>query len=148
MSIKQAAKKGENTMLKAKDVMTKDVIRVRKETPIYEAMELLLKNEITGMPVVADDMSLVGIITEKDCLRLFYADEDEKNKTVGHFMTQPAVYYNEDDSLQSVCDFMMINYFRRIPVTSKNGQVVGILSRPDVIAHIVQLRRDEKVHAG
>lgn len=135
-------------MLKAKDIMTKEVISVRKETPIYEAMELLLQHQITGMPVVDDDMSLVGIITEKDCLRLFHADEDEKNKTVGHFMTQPAVHYNEDDSLQKVCDFMIINYFRRIPVTSKERHVVGILSRPDVIAHIVQLRRDEKVHAG
>ena len=84
-------------MLKAKDVMTKDVISVKKETPIYEAMELLVKNEITGMPVVDDDMTLVGVVTEKDCLRLFYADEDEKNKTVRHFMTQPAVQYNEND---------------------------------------------------
>jgi CBS domain-containing protein len=135
-------------MLKAKDIMTKEVISVRKDTPIYEAMELLLQHQITGMPVVDDDISLVGVITEKDCLRLFHADEDEKNKTVGHFMTQPAVHYNEDDSLQKVCDFMIINYFRRIPVTSKDGHVVGILSRPDVIAHIVQLRRDEKVHVG
>jgi CBS domain-containing protein len=134
-------------MPKAKDIMTKEVISVRKDTPIYEAMELLLQHQITGMPVVDDDMSLVGIITEKDCLRLFHADEEEKNKTVGHFMTQPAVHYNEDDSLQKVCDFMIINYFRRIPVTSKEGRVVGILSRPDVIAHIVQLRHDEKIHA-
>ena len=132
-------------MLKAKDVMTKDVISVKKETPIYEAMELLVKNEITGMPVVDDDMTLVGVVTEKDCLRLFYADEDEKNKTVRHFMTQPAVHYNENDSLQSICDFMMINYFRRVPITSKEGKVVGILSRPDVIAHILQLRRGEKL---
>ena len=132
-------------MLKAKDVMTKDVISVKKETPIYEAMELLVKNEITGMPVVDDDMTLVGVVTEKDCLRLFYADEDEKNKTVRHFMTQPAVHYNENDSLQSICDFMMINYFRRVPITSKEGKVVGILSRSDIIVHILQLRRDEKL---
>jgi len=132
-------------MLKAKDIMTKDVISVKKETPIYEAMELLIKNEITGMPVVGDDMTLVGVITEKDCIRLFYADEDEKSKTVRHFMTQPAVHYNENDSLQSICDFMMINYFRRVPVTSKKGKVVGVLSRPDIIAHILQLRRDEKL---
>jgi CBS domain-containing protein len=134
-------------MLKAKDIMTKEVVSVRKDTPIYEAMELLLQHQITGMPVVDNDMSLVGVITEKDCLRLFYADEEEKDKTVGHFMTQPAVHYNENDNLQSVCDFMIINYFRRVPVTSKNGQVVGILSRPDVISHIVELRRNEKIHA-
>jgi len=128
--------------------MTKDVISVKRETPIYQAVEVLLKNEITGMPVVEDDMTLSGVITEKDCLRLFYADEDEKNKTVEYFMTRPAVYYKEDDSLQTICDFMMINYFRRVPVISKEGKVVGIVSRPDVLNHILKLRRDEIARTG
>ena len=130
-------------MLKAKNIMTTNVVSVKKETPIYEAMALLLSNEITGMPVVDDDMNLVGIITEKDCLRLFYDEEDEKHKTVRYFMTQPAIHYNENDSLQTICDFMMINYFRRVPVTSKEGKVVGILSRPDVIQNILDQRHDE-----
>ena len=132
-------------MLKVKDVMTKDVISVKKDTPIYEAMEIMRKKDITGMPVIEDDMTLVGVITEKDVLRLFYADGDEKNQTVAFFMTRPAVSYRENENLRSVCDFMMINYFRRVPITSKEGKVVGILSRPDIIAHILQLRRDEKL---
>jgi len=135
-------------MLKAKDIMTTNVVSVTKETPIYEAMELLIENEITGMPVVDDEMNLIGVITEKDCLRLFYGDEEEKNKTVRHFMTQPAVHYNENDSLRTICDFMMINYFRRIPVTTKKGKVVGILSRPDVIKYILDQRPVAKTHAG
>ena len=60
-------------MFKAKNIMTKEVISVKKDTPIYEAVELLAKNEVTGIPVVKDDMTLVGILTEKDVLRLFYA---------------------------------------------------------------------------
>ncbi len=135
-------------MLKAKEIMTTNVVSVTKDTPIYEAMELLIKHEITGMPVVDDDMTLVGVISEKDCLRLFYADEEEKNQTVQHFMTQPAVYYHENDSLKTVCDFMMINYFRRVPVASRNGKLVGILSRPDVIKHILKQRPVEKVNTG
>ncbi len=135
-------------MPKAKEIMTTDVVSVTRETPIYEAMELLINNEITGMPVVDEDMSLVGIITEKDCLRLFHADEDEKNETVQHFMTQPAVHYKENDSLKTVCDFMMINYFRRVPVTTKKGKVVGILSRPDVINYLLQQRREERAHTA
>ena len=128
-------------MLRAKDIMTEDIISVRKDTPVYEAVELMAKHGISGMPVVEDDMTLVGILTEKDVLRLFYADEAEKNKTVEDFMTRPAVHYNENDSLRTICDFMMINYFRRVPVTSKGGKVVGIISRPDVIEHILQLKR-------
>lgn len=135
-------------MLKIKDIMTKDVISVKRQTLIYQAVEILLKNEITGMPVIEDDMTLSGIITEKDCIRLFYADEDEKNKTVEYFMTRPAVYYKEDDSLQTICDFMMINYFRRVPVISKEGKVVGIVSRPDMLKYILKLRRDEIARTG
>ncbi len=128
-------------MLKAKNIMTKDVITVRTDTSIFDAIELLVKNKITGMPVVKEDMTLVGILTEKDALRLFYSLEDDKHKTVEDFMTRPAVHYNENESLQAICDFMMINYFRRVPVTSKKGKVVGIISRPDVIEYILQLRR-------
>lgn len=128
-------------MPEIKDVMTKDVISVKKETPIYEAMELMRKNDITGMPVIKDDMTLVGVITEKDVLRLFYAEEDEKNQTVDFFMTRPAVSYRENESLRSVCDFMMINYFRRVPVVSKRGKLVGIISRPDIIDYILKQRR-------
>jgi len=51
-------------------------------------------------------------------------------------MTQPAACYKDDDSLKSIIDFMLINYFRRAPGVSKDGKVVGIISRPDVLAHI------------
>jgi len=132
-------------MLKIKDVMTKSVISVKRETPIYEAMEIMRKKDITGMPVVEDDMTLVGVITEKDVLRLFYAEEDEKNETVGFFMTRPAVSYRENENLRSVCDFMMINYFRRVPVVSKQGKLVGIISRPDIIDYILEQRQQNAV---
>ena len=127
-------------MLKVEDVMIRDVISVKQDTPIYEAMVLMRKHDITGMPVIDDDMTLVGVITEKDVLRLFCGDEEDNNKTVGFFMTRPAVSYRENESLQSVCDFMMVNYFRRVPVVSKKGKLVGIISRPDIIDYIIEKR--------
>lgn len=130
-------------MIKAKDIMTKDIVSVKRDTPVYEAVKLMAENDITGMPVVEDDMTLLGVISEKDVLRLFYADEEEKNKPVEFFMTQPAACYDENDSLQKICDFMMINHFRRVPVISKEGKVVGIVSRPDLVKYILQLRRAE-----
>ena len=132
-------------MLTAKDIMKTDVIWVKKQTPIHEAGVLLIKNEITDMPVVEDDMTLVGIITEKDLLRLSYLNEYEKNKTVEDFMTQPAVHYRESESLKTICDFMMINYFREIPVTSVKNQMVGIISRQDILNYILQSRYTETV---
>ncbi len=128
-------------MLKAKDIMTEEVISVKKDTLIFEAVELLVKNSVTGIPVVEDDMTLVGILTEKDVLKLFYALKDAENKTVSDFMTQPAVHFNENESLLDICDCLMNNPFRRVPVTSK-GKVIGIISRPDFVEYILRLRRE------
>ncbi len=129
-------------MLKAKDIMTENVVSVKKDTPIYEALELLAKYNITGIPVVRDDMILVGVLSEKDVLRLFYAHEDEEEGTVNDFMTQPAVHFDKDESLLDICDCLTNNYFRRVPVTSE-GKLVGIISRKDVINYILQLRRKD-----
>ncbi|NIN35507.1 MAG: CBS domain-containing protein, partial [Gammaproteobacteria bacterium] len=82
-------------------------------------------------------MTLVGILTEKDVLRLFWAHEDQKNETVSSFMTQPAVHFDENDPLSSVCECLMSYFLRRIPVTS-NGKVVGIISRADMIGYILR----------
>ena len=124
-------------MLKAGDFMTKNVVSVKRNTPIFEALELLRKNDITGMPVIDEDMTLVGIITEKDVLKLFYTGGNYQDKTVDFFMTQPAVSFGVDESLESVCDFLMVKYFRRVPVVSAKGKLVGIISRPDIIDFII-----------
>ena len=134
-------------MLKAKDIMTKQVISVRKDAPVLEAVELLWKNDITGIPVVEDDMTLVGVLTEKDVLRLFYADEDLKNKTVSSFMTQPAVHFDEDETLPAVCECLMNYFLRRVPVTSE-GKVVGIISRSDMIGCILRRWQGNKIPAA
>jgi CBS domain-containing protein len=128
-------------MLSVGDFMTKNVISVTKDTPIYDALELLRKNDITGMPVLEDDMTLVGVITEKDALKLFFADGDDQNKTVEFFMTQPAVSFGMSESLESVCDVLMAKYFRRVPVVSTKGKLVGIISRPDIIEYIIMQRQ-------
>jgi len=126
-------------MLKAKDIMTENVVSVKKDTPIYEALEILAKYNITGIPVVREDMILVGVLSEKDVLRLFYAHEDEEEGTVNDFMTQPAVHFDEKESLLDICDCLTNNYFRRVPVTSE-GKLVGIISRKDIIDYILRLR--------
>ena len=128
-------------MLRAKDIMTENIISVRKDTPIYEAVELMVKHGISGMPVVEDDMTLVGILSEKDVIILVYGKEDDENKTVNDFMTQPAVHFDEDESLLDICDFLRKNIFRRVPITSKE-KLVGIISIKDILKYILELRRE------
>jgi len=128
-------------MLRAKDIMTENTISVRKDTPIYEAVELMVKHGISGMPVVEDDMTLIGILSEKDVIILLYGKEDDENKTDNDFMTQPVVHFDEDESLLDICDFLMKNIFRRVPITSKE-KLVGIISIKDILEYILELRRE------
>lgn len=128
-------------ILTPKSIMTRDVITVRTDTPIYEALELIVKHNISGLPVVEDDMTLLGILSEKDTLSLFYACDDDREKTVSDFMTQPPLYFDENESLLDVCDFLSKNVFRRVPITSK-GKLVGIVAIRDVIEYILQMRRE------
>jgi CBS domain-containing protein len=69
-------------MLEAKDIMTKNVVCIKKNIPVVDAIRLMSKNNITGIPVVEDDMTLVGILSEQYVLRLFHTYEDEKDRTV------------------------------------------------------------------
>ena len=129
-------------MLKAKEIMTKDLITAKVDTPIYDVLELIAKHGISGMPVVEDDMTLVGIVSEKDVLSLFYDHEDVSEKTVDDFMTQPPLFFDADESLLDVCDFLAKNVFRRLPITS-GGKLVGIISIRDLVEYILQQFREE-----
>jgi CBS domain-containing protein len=126
-------------MLRAKEIMTRKTISVKPNTPIYEALKLAVEHGISGMPVVKDDMTLTAILSEKDLIRLFYDKDEAQNKTVSEFMTQPAVHFEEDESLVDICDFLIKNIFRRVPITS-NGKLVGIISIRDILAYVLELR--------
>jgi len=123
----------------AKDIMTQNVIFVKKETPIFEAVELMVKRNITGLPVVDENMTLVAILSEKDVLRLLFENENSENLTVNDFMTQPAIFFDENESFDDICQCLSENYFRRVPVTTK-GKLVGIISRSDIIREILKKR--------
>jgi CBS domain-containing protein len=127
-------------MVTAKDIMTTDIITVKKDIPVYEAIEQMLENQVAGIPVVADDMSLLGIITEKDILKLYKVPAEGLVKTVEDFMTSPAVQFEQDENLQELCLCLIENDFRRVPVTA-DGKVIGVISRPDVARHILELSR-------
>jgi CBS domain-containing protein len=125
-------------MLEAKDIMTRNVVCIKKNIPVVDAIRLMSKNNITGIPVVEDDMTLIGIISEQDVLRLFHTYDDEKDRTVNDFMTQPAIHFEEKERLLDICYCLRDNSIRRVPVTS-NGKVVGVISRSDILKCILQL---------
>jgi len=125
-------------MHKAKDIMSRKVICIKGESPVIDAIRVMSEHNITGIPVIEDDMTLVGIISEQDVLRLFHTYEDEKDRTVNDFMTQPAIHFEEEESLLDVCYCLRDNSIRRVPVTL-NGKVTGIISRSDILKCILSL---------
>ena len=133
-------------MLEAKDIMTKQVICIRKDTPIFEAIRIMADKNITGIPVIEDDRTLVGMLSEQDVMRLFHTYEDEKDRTVNDFMTQPAIHFEENEPLLDVCYCLRDNNIRRVPVTS-NGKVTGVISRSDILKCIIKQAEERNLQA-
>ena len=125
-------------MLSAEEIMTQDVITVKEDTPIHEAMEIMLKEQVSGLPVVFDDMSLAGVLSEKDVVSLLYDKESLKTNKVRYFMTEHTISFDIDDNLIDICDFLAKGLVRRVPITSK-GKLVGIVSVADIMKYSLTL---------
>ena len=142
-------------MFEAETIMKTDVFTVKRQMPIYEAIELLVENQITGLPVVNDDMTLAGIVSEKDVLSLLSNLDDlmvipdlkDSVATVEDFMTQEVVSFDKNDDLLDICECLIDNNFRRVPITS-GGKVVGIISRRDVVGFVLKMRDKDKSEAA
>ncbi|MCX5644717.1 MAG: CBS domain-containing protein [Phycisphaerae bacterium] len=136
-------------MITAKQLMNTSIITIGKDEDIYEAMRLMALNNITGLPVVDDEGTLVGIVTEKDilvllCNRLEDAGMDHAVGTVGQFMTRHVVCFHPEDSLSDIAECLSTNNFRRVPILDK-GKLLGIISRRDVIRYIRDLQQQDEV---
>jgi len=132
----------------AADYMVTNLITLRENMNVYFAIGLLLKNNISGAPVVDKNNNLIGILSEKDCLRIF-ADISYKNMpvsktiilgrgTVEEFMTKSVSTVDSNTDLFQVAETFLQNNFRRIPVL-KNNKLVGQISRRDVLKAIKDL---------
>jgi CBS domain-containing protein len=118
--------------------MSCGLLTVRRNSPIYTAMDMIATGDITGLPVVDDAMKLVGIVSEKDIINLL-CDPNAKAGLVQDCMTRDVVSFDWDDSLFEVCHCLINNNFRRIPILDK-GKLTGIISRRDIIIYIMQNR--------
>jgi CBS domain-containing protein len=130
-------------MATARTIMTTDVLYVTKDTDIYEAIQFMIDGNVTGLPVVDKDHKLVGIVTEKDVLRLLYNAEDGPG-TVERFMSPDVVSFDQDDDLRDVVARFQGSHFRRVPILN-DGRLVGIVSRKDIIRYI---RKQQPAEAG
>ena len=146
-------------MLKAKDIMTKEVITVKPETTIEELARLLMKQQISGAPVVDDKGKIVGIVTENDLisknsrlhiptiLRLFDAyiplgtskmESDIRKmaaSTVEDICTKEIITVDEEASVEYIATIMTEKRIHILPVV-REGKLVGIIGKKDLIKGI------------
>jgi CBS domain-containing protein len=150
--------------MKVRELMSSPPIFVKRDTSVARIAQLLIDNRISGVPVVDDDMQVVGIVTEAD---LFLKEEqvpfslvrattllskwappesleeirlDVERSTAAEVMTANVICADVEDKVADVARNMVQNDVKRIPVL-ENGRLAGMLTRYDVIRQMAR-RRD------
>jgi CBS domain-containing protein len=124
-------------MLKARDVMNRNVVTINPEATLSDTIKLLLERKISGLPVLDSAGNLVGIISEKDILNFAFSGNIPQTK-VKEAMTQKVVSFPPDTDVDKILLAISENKFRRVPIV-ENGKLVGIISRRDIIKIILSL---------
>ena len=125
-------------MVLVQDVMTRDTISVPQDASIDVAIDLMVENNISGVPVVDEEHSLVGLITEYDVLQLYgkyHGEHATRFYSCRKFMTTEIHTIREEASLDVAAKIFQSASLRRLLVLS-GKKLVGILSRRDVVRSI------------
>lgn len=118
----------------AKDIMASSLVTLRPQMDVFEAIGLLLKHRISGAPVMTEDRRLVGIFSEKCCMRVLVdAAYDQLPSTeVFAFMDVNVLTITEDTDLLAIAQIFRDKPYRRLPVL-RGDVLVGQVSRRDVL---------------
>jgi CBS domain-containing protein len=125
--------------------MTSPVITVAPKASVEEALELMLRHHVSGLPVVDGRGRLQGLITEYDVLQLFDRPEEEysPDESCDRFMTTKLVTVQDTTSLEEATGLLLKSNVRRLLVLA-NEKLIGVLARRDVARCI----RDERLIRG
>lgn len=140
------------------DVMSRNPITVKPETPLQEVVQILAERRISGLPVVDQSGKLIGVVSETDLMwqetgatppayimlldSVIYLENPARyerdlhkalGQTAGEVMSRDPVTTNPDQPLQEAARLMHERSVHRLPVLDSNGHVVGILTRGDIV---------------
>jgi CBS domain-containing protein len=139
--------------MKAKEVMTTYVHKVKPEDKVSKAVYLICRHNIAGLPVVDDQDKVVGVISEKDILKAMYPDyaqfhqdpisamdfekmeenfRDVNSMKVKEVMSAPPITATPDTPILKIGSLMILKRIRRVPIVDKEGKLLGIISEGDV----------------
>ena len=119
--------------------MTTRVVTVRPDTSYREIATTLRAHRVSGLPVVDAEGLVVGVVSETDLL----TKRATAGRTAGDLMTRPAVTASPDELVSSVARLLSRRKLRRVPVVDRQGHLVGIVCRSDLLS--VFTRPDEDI---
>jgi CBS domain-containing protein len=119
------------------EVMTTATITVPPEARLHDAVQILLRERISGLPVVDSEGRLLGILTEQDCLRVSYRIHyfESQEGTVAEAMTPDPTWIEPEADIMTAVEVFLHRQFRRLPVLS-NGRLVGLITRRDALREV------------
>ncbi len=148
--------------MKAKDIMNRQIITVTEEMTVDETARILLDNKISGVPVVDEQNKVIGIVSETDLIyrekhlhipsfisildgviflestkELEYQVRKMAAFKVKDVMTKKVLTIHEDTELEDIVDKIVEKKINRLPVIDSKGKLVGIVTRSDILRHII-----------
>lgn len=129
----------------AREIMTSQLVTLRPDMPAVDAAQMLLDNSISGAPVVDSEGSLLGLLSEFDCLRAVAAsdyemDEHDAAEVVADLMTRDCHTIGPEVDLFALAHEFVTLRVRRLPVVEE-GRLIGQVSRRDALRAAIALRK-------
>ncbi len=129
----------------AKEAMSRAPITLHPDMDVLEALRILVQERISGAPVLDQVGNLVGILTERDCMRIAldagYFSED--GGRVANFMRTAVTTVEGHTPLTEVAERFATSHFRRLPVMEQ-GRLIGIVSRRDVLKQLTAVWQPDR----
>lgn len=126
----------------ARNFMVTQVVALRPDTDIFDAVNTLMLHHIAGAPVVDDAGRILGFLSEKDCLKplIDAAYEADPALTVDKCMVRDIKTISEDTDALVIAELFINHPYRRLPVV-RNGILVGQVSRRDFLKAVAEWTR-------
>ncbi len=127
----------------ARECMTSRVLSFSPDDDLFQAMDLLLKNHFAAAPVIDEEGTLLGVLTEKDCLRVlssFTYDNRPEGAKVRGYQSDVQLVCEPELDIFGITDRFLETNFPLMPVVDQ-GKLVGVISRRDTLRGVQELRR-------
>jgi len=123
--------------MKAREIMNKRVTAATPKAIGRDLAQQLLSGMYSGLPVVDANNHVVGVVTEFDLLKAMQDGKDMQTVKATDVMGRPAVCVEEEDEIEMVIAKMTTHHIIRVPVV-RDGKLVGIISRADILSHMIE----------